>query len=102
MIFGTTYACCRRFPPTSRPARPSRAAARHGAERRRRTARPHARRTSRPRHARPPRRATAQRGAAERLVRWRNAFPALDTLIRGGAPPAAAMRRLGLTFWAAG
>jgi predicted TPR repeat methyltransferase len=38
----------------------------------------------------------------ERLARWRVAFPALDALIRSGAAPGAAMRRLGLTFWAAG
>jgi predicted TPR repeat methyltransferase len=39
---------------------------------------------------------------AERLGRWRSAFPALDALILSNTPPAAAMRRLGLTFWAAG
>ena len=38
----------------------------------------------------------------DRLARWRRAFPALDALIRSGAAPGAAMRRLGLTFWAAG
>jgi predicted TPR repeat methyltransferase len=38
----------------------------------------------------------------EGLERWRLAFPALDALIRSGVAPGAAMRRLGLTFWAAG
>lgn len=37
-----------------------------------------------------------------RLTRWRRAFPSLDTLILSGTAPAAAMRRLGLTFWSAG
>lgn len=40
--------------------------------------------------------------AADRLAQWRRSFPALDALIRSGAAPGAAMRRLGLTFWAAG
>lgn len=46
--------------------------------------------------------ARASAAAVERLARWRHAFPALDGIIRGGAAPATAMRRLGLTFWAAG
>lgn len=44
----------------------------------------------------------APEAAADRLARWRGAFPPLDALIRSGAAPGAAMRRLGLTFWAAG
>ena len=40
--------------------------------------------------------------AAQRLEKWRRAFPGLDSLIISGASPASAMRRLGLTFWAAG
>ena len=40
--------------------------------------------------------------AARRLAKWRQAFPGLDSLILSGSSPASAMRRLGLTFWAAG
>ncbi len=39
---------------------------------------------------------------AERLALWRAAFPALDALIGSGSAPGPALRRLGLTFWAAG
>src|SRR3954464_669428 len=48
----------------------------------------------------PPARAPAP--AADRLAQWRATFPAVDALIRAGAEPGAAMRRLGVTFWAAG
>ncbi len=46
--------------------------------------------------------AVAPDGAPERLARWRAAFPALDAVVRSGVAPGAALRRLGLTFWAAG
>ena len=40
-------------------------------------------------------------GGAARLRAWRHAFPAFDALIGSGVAPASALRRLGLTFWAA-
>ena len=43
-----------------------------------------------------------QSAAVERLSQWRAAFPAVDALIRAGAAPGGALRRLGLTFWSAG